>query len=133
MPLGVTVFYGVDKGNVVSADNDDLAIINIDKVPSGSAFVKTLEKRGYIPIELDDIDTAFNVKLGQGITAIGFPNESVVGNHPYPLAFYAIHSWQITLPTVSTGFYLHEVPNRNFFEASIFVYHGFSVVGIIIT
>lgn len=88
-------------------------------------FLRTLYKRGYEPISLDDIDTVFNPNKKEEIIAFGFPMESVVALHQYPLSFYTIRSQQISIPMVSTGFYLNDY-GTSAFEGSIFVYHGFS-------
>ena len=70
---------------IFSSRDDDLAIISLDSKISifGEEFMKTLNKSGYKPISITDIDTICNLKKGETIYAFGFPDLSVLGQRIY--------------------------------------------------
>lgn len=118
MGLGTGI---VDKF-IFSSKDIDLAIINLSL--EYQDVINTLNKRGYIPITINDIDTSGFTLDGEDVFAIGFPTESTVARYePSPISNW--RSEAVSLPIVSMG--KTKISNHtNFLEASIFVYHGYS-------
>lgn len=108
---------------IFSSIDDDIAILCLEEGAYGQQFIKTLYKRGYSPISLSDINTSFDVKEGQKITSIGFPEE-VLGTIKKPSENLVFESDLISIPMVTEGVIINKNPKRNSFDADIFVYHG---------
>lgn len=120
---------GTDYGRpfAFSSKDDDLAILKIDhnEFPDGKGFVSTLLKRGYIPIEISDIDTKCDLVKGQEIMALGFTGDgSVIDQKNLSPAEFNWESDLITLPIVSEGIVANNQSGSNTFSGNIFVYKG---------
>lgn len=107
-----------------STIKEDLAIIDLGQEIGGQSFANTLFKRGYRPITLNDIDTTCDIKYGDRIFAVGFPQESEVDtNHIGPVLKY--RSRFVSIPIVSEGI-LNGRFDSLYFDAYLSIYHGFS-------
>jgi hypothetical protein len=111
---------------ILSPKSDDIGLIALDSVLLGKQFIQTLYKRGYAPINISDIDTTCDLKRLDSVFCIGYPQESIVESHSSSFAKTAYIANITTLNYISKGFVLTSPRNSNFFEASIFTYHGFS-------
>lgn len=113
---------------IMSSAKDDLAILCIDCDTNSLHFYKTLVDRGYVPLSTRDIDSAFKVKRGDNIYSIGFPENSQVGRIKLPGWHYPFtRSSIVSIPVLTLGVFQNEFPtNSIFFDAKMFVYHGFS-------
>lgn len=111
---------------IISSEADDIGIISLNH--RYMDFFKTLLKRGYKPINITDIDNIFTVKRGAQIFALGFPGRnSIINVKKNSLALNVWESSLISVPVISPGVYLEEIPKMpQWFDAMIFVYHGFS-------
>lgn len=107
---------------IFSSVSEDLAIINLDKSSMEREFKNTLINRGYVPIEIKDIDTVFDVENTDNLLAIGFPQESFIARKRVTSTTW--ESELISLAVVSRGTVLNKNSSSNFFEGSIFYYHG---------
>lgn len=107
-----------------SSIEKDLAVIDLSVGIPAQSFANTLFKRGYRPIFVKDIDTLCNIKEGDKIMAVGYPVESEVDtNKAGPLLKFT--SRFISLPMVTEGT-TNGISDNIFFDANLFVYHGFS-------
>jgi hypothetical protein len=106
----------------------DLGIINLNKIRGIGSFLRTLKNKNYIPITISDIDTLCNIKNGDTIFAIGYPNESLRLNkwQVYPRAILNWESWGVTTPVISYGEIENAFDTLSYFYGNIFVYKGFS-------
>jgi hypothetical protein len=111
---------------VFSNKTNDIGLIALDKVPHGRLFTQTLYNRGYVPIEIDDIDTTCNLMRLDSIFCIGYPEESIVERHVSSAARATYLANIKAINFVSNGFIFASPRNSNFFEAAMFTYHGFS-------
>jgi hypothetical protein len=110
---------------IFSQKDTDLALIHLKKndfIESG--FIHTLDKRGYKPIFISDIDTICKIKSDQTIFAFGFPEEADVFRYPNSPALLW-KSQSVSIPVVSIGKIQNDF-NSSFFTAEISVYHGYS-------
>jgi hypothetical protein len=107
-----------------SSVNEDLALIDLSDGIMGLSFNNTLGKRGYRPISINDIDTLCKIEYGQNIMAVGFPLESEVDtNRTSPVLDF--RSRFVSLPIISEGI-TNGKYNDIYFDAFLWVYHGFS-------
>jgi len=108
-----------------SSTEDDIGIISLDNDNEGIEFRDTLDKRGYIPINSDDINQSCNIKRGQKMISIGYPQDfSLAQIKNLPLAAFLWQSLFVTRPIVTNGLIADELKNKNYFYGDIFVYHG---------
>jgi CBS domain-containing protein len=127
-------YRGYEKSPyILSSKLNDIAIICIDCDTTASYFYRTLVKRGYQPLTVKDIDTIFKSKTGDQIYSIGFPEKSIIGSVKLTgIHFPHMRSSIISVPVLTTGVYLKEYPkNSIFFDANMFVIHGFSGAPVI--
>lgn len=102
----------------------DLAVIDLSNDVPGQSFANTLFIRGYRPIFVQDIDTLCNIKEGDKIMAVGYPVESEVDtNKAGPLLKF--RSRFVSLPMLTEGT-TNGISDDLYFDANLFVYHGFS-------
>jgi hypothetical protein len=114
-----------NESYIFSSDDDDIAIVCLDVDPQGIQFWKTLDKRGYIPIKSDDIDTKCKIKPNQKIICIGYPQDiSVVDVKNLPIGAFVWQSFQITTPILTHGVISDIIQDKNYFFGDTFVYHG---------
>lgn len=103
----------------------DLAIISLNDIKVyGPQFIRTLFRKGYLPISASDIDTIGNIRKNDHLTSLGFPDFSEVAHKNIPRDYQNWQSWAITIPAVTRGF-IEEI-NTNFIYGNIFIYKGFS-------
>jgi len=113
---------------IFSPLSDDIGIVCLDGETEGIDFWKTLDKRGYIPINIEDIDEKCRIKVDEKMICIGYPQESVIGNKigKLPISAFLWQSFDISSPLVTKGSISNILNNKNYFYGDIFVYHGFS-------
>jgi hypothetical protein len=110
-----------------SSISDDLALINLTNANyEGEAFITTLRHMGYNPINIRDIDTFFKVKYLDSIVSFGFPKESLTKTKDFSGFHERFESSTESAPMVSSGNISRINPGKNYFEANMFTYHGFS-------
>lgn len=111
---------------IFSSKLDDLALINLSKTSDGGDFIKTLLDYGHKPISINDLDTS-RLLAKNIITTIGFPNLSFSLFLPnMPLGFVSWNSTVFSLPSVTKGNYIKDIPGTNLFYCNNFNYFGFS-------
>jgi len=120
------------RSYIFSSVNDDVGIISLDSEDSGIDFWQGLDKRGYKPISINDIDTKFKVKRNDPLMVMGYPQESWVEKTNLPLAAFYWESPMISIPIVSRGTVENIVDGDSYFNGNLFVYHGFSGGPVII-
>ncbi|SFQ56225.1 trypsin-like peptidase domain-containing protein [Parafilimonas terrae] len=110
-----------------TSDYEDLIIISLNGCYNGKEVIKGLINKGYKPIDLRDIDTIGKNSSNEEIYSFGFPKESeVIQTKNLPRAMANWESDIETLPFVSKGRFVKNIPKTPFFEAEIFTYHGIS-------
>lgn len=108
-----------------SSINDDIAIICLDDGRMGTRFWKALDKRGYVPVGIDDIDFKCDIKSNQKFLSIGYPQDiSLVGKKILPIAAFMWESFSISQPILTNGQIADAKIGNNYFYGDIFVYHG---------
>ena len=110
---------------IFSPKNIDLVIVSLNDVPVyGQQFINTLNRYGYCPITIDDIDTIGKIKPDDQLTAIGFPDFSELRYKDIEKRNEYWQSWAVTIPAVTKGFV--ETLTEEYLIGNIFIYHGFS-------
>lgn len=113
---------------IFSTTKADLAIISLDDIPYyGIQFIYTLDRKGYVPITLSDIDTLGEIKKDDHLLSLGFPNFSEVQRKHLPMTYLHAQSFAVTVPVVTKG--VVEAFARDTsetFTGNIFIYYGFS-------
>jgi|SRR3990170_1319482 len=124
-----TFIMGISTLNCkLSSPQQDLGILMLDEIYDSKSFIRALEEKGYIPIEIADIDTICNIKTNEKIFAIGYPDESLVLNkwQFLPRALLNWESWGVAIPVISYGEIEANSNDTDYFYGNIFVYLGFS-------
>jgi len=114
------------KDYFFSSSHDDIGIIDLDTVEFGNRFLQTLAKRGYVPIEISDVDTICRFRRLDPILCMGFPAET---EYDITRQSWFRSTFEADLKSISMtteGFIVDNPPESNYFEAAIFTYHGFS-------
>lgn len=122
----VQVFHPIYK---LSSVEDDIAIVNLDSSYHSYGLFNFLRKSSYKPVEIEDIDTLFQVKNRESVIAIGYPNESITkikNEQELPNKYALLTSPFFTIPWVTRGTVFDILKENNSFEIDIFTYHGFS-------
>jgi hypothetical protein len=83
-----------------------------------------LKVRGYVPIDVDAIDSSYNPKKGDLTYSIGFPELSMIGKKTSIDTFEIFQSNNVTLPVVSVGKVLEIKNATQYLISDVFVYHG---------
>lgn len=113
---------------IFSSAKGDLAIISLDDIrPNGLQVINSLNRKGYVPITLSDIDTSGTIHKDDHLLAIGFPDFSEVQYKNLPMSFLHWQSFAVTIPVITKGMvetFTNDTSKT--FTGNIFVYHGFS-------
>ncbi|TWJ03527.1 trypsin-like peptidase [Mucilaginibacter frigoritolerans] len=108
-----------------SSIDQDIAIVCLEGDSEGPYFWKTLNKRGYKPIETSDIDDKCNIRRGDNIMAVGFTEIiSDKGKKSLPSSAFNWEAYNYSRPVVTFGSIADPEKDKNYFLGNIFVYHG---------
>ena len=117
----------IKKQYIYSDKETDLAIISLNDIPLfGMRFIRTLIRKGYIPIHISDIDTSQSMIKDDKIICLGFPSFSEIDRQRFPNDRSHLSSWLITIPVATKGTIDEIMKNSIYFKGNIFTYHGFS-------
>ena len=108
----------------IFCDEKDLVIYELSRFDQ--QFISSILYKNYVPINISDIDSACDLNEGDKITAIGFPDESYVSVLPMDDRERGWNSNRLVVPSVTYGTIALNTKSNFYFDANIFVYHGFS-------
>jgi hypothetical protein len=113
-----------------SDDEDDVGVIALTGRSDVKDFYQTLLSRGYFPIDIKEMTHFEELKSGDKIFSIGFPEHALYATKKSPFKLW--ESADITAPVVSHGTYAGDYPGSDrYFEAFMHAYSGYSGAPVI--
>lgn len=116
---------GGRKPYIFAPNGLDLAILNLDNRDVGWDKPETLQKMGFIPIDISDVDTLCEVHKDQLIYSIGYTGEiAPIGKKRLTKDQLITESDIVSLPVISQGAIGDDYSDSNYFGGKILAYHG---------
>jgi len=119
--LGVPSYR--ESNYIYSTPDMDLAIISLDGNTRYSMFADILEKKGYKPISLTDIDTT-SLNYGDQIVCVGYPSVSFGGEKTIDSTMLSYYSNYVSNPAFTFGHVANPSIHNYFFLSDLTISPG---------